>query len=82
MQNYDLPWTEEHFDVVMHLDNDRRKSLRFLTSDDCIDVAVNVGNRVDHELWMTMATALVGHTNLEAAYKAGVFKPVGSEATE
>lgn len=60
----------EDLDVVVHLPNDRRKTLRYLTSKDCLEIALSRTDPAERDHYRTVARRLRGYENLEAAIKA------------
>lgn len=72
---------EVNLDIVVHLPGQRRKLMRYLTTSDCVDIALAAQHQVDHDLYMEMSRRLLGFHDFEEAFRAGKFE-TPEEATE
>lgn len=66
----------ENLELVVHLNDTRRKRFGFVTAADCDGIAAWVSHQVDRDLWLSVARQLreSGHQTIDAAFAAGMFR--------
>ncbi|ROR81109.1 hypothetical protein SAMN06295974_0333 [Plantibacter flavus] len=73
MTDFQEPYTEAELDTVVPLPDGRRKSLRHLTRQDALSIAMSRTNADERELYQAIAIKLTHHPTFHAAYLAGAF---------